>query len=258
MIEYKNKQNQLSKGFTLIEMAVIIVIISAIVGSLMYGSGLLEKHKLRSIITEFNYYRAATLSFYSQFDQFPGDFNNASSMWPTCDGTPSRCNGNNDGIITLANGSQYQDEAIRAWQHLTLSAIIDGNFSGYHNTASENTPGTNVPIAKYGSVAWYFDHRLPGDANTIYTNTLIIGARSTGSINNSPFLTPSQLSSIDMKIDDGLPITGNVRANSDIAAASYNYGGGTVNASCGVSASNVYNNSATYINGILCIAGFRI
>ena len=81
------------KGFTLIELSIVIVIIGLIVAGVIGGQSLIQQSKLRSIITDVNKYKTAYNTFYLQFSSLPGDMSNASSYWPV---TP---NGNDNNMF---------------------------------------------------------------------------------------------------------------------------------------------------------------
>ena len=243
-----------NRGFTLVEMSIVLVIISMIVAGIVGGSYLLGQYQLKVIISEANYYNTAMNGFNYQYGQLPGDFNAASTVWPTCYTTPSNCNGNNNGMIDGATANQYADENLHAWQHLYLAGFIEQKMSGYHNIAGRNTIGTNVPASKISGAGWVIERFVPQD--TVLYNVLIIG-KGTTSVNNSPFLTPMQSQTIDKKIDDGRPMTGRVRgAWSD--AIGLNYVGYAVNTGCAISATNIYNNLTAYKYTKICTMSFPL
>jgi hypothetical protein len=190
----------------------------------------------------------------------PGDFNKASTIWPTCpnvNGTIANCNGNNDGWISYG-GTQYTDETLRVWQHLGLANMIEGSYTGFYAIVAQNDIGSNVAASKWPGVGWYFDQRFPNNLSpNNYVNGIIIGGFTAGTYNKASFLTPAQAAVIDNKIDDGKPITGIVRGTSSDLASSW-HGGGAAGTQCGVSATNTYNSGAAYIGSIICGLGFAL
>lgn len=240
------------KAFTLLELSISLIIIALITGSIVSGEYLYKQYLLRTVINESNYYKSAINSFKLQYGQLPGDFNGASNIWPTCDATPANCNGNNNGVILISAASQYADEALRAWQHLYLAGFIDQKMSGYHNVASTNTIGTNVPSSKFPGAGWHMQYINTACATFVY---LVIGGYIPTTYNNAPVMTPLQALSIDQKIDDGFPLTGKVTATRTDATVGC-FGGYPVGQTCVTAVAGIYNNVAPYYKQVHCPISF--
>ena len=105
-------------GFTLLELSIVMVIIGLIIGGITVGQDMIRSAELNSVVSNFQKYQTAVNAFKLKYSALPGDMDNASSYWPTCDATPANCDGDNDGLI--------QSEL--AWLHLSLSEIIPGSY----------------------------------------------------------------------------------------------------------------------------------
>ncbi len=66
-------------GFTLIELSIVLVIISLIVGGVIGGKSLIRSSEIQEIVTKLNNYRTAVNTFTLQYDALPGDFSEAQS-----------------------------------------------------------------------------------------------------------------------------------------------------------------------------------
>jgi prepilin-type N-terminal cleavage/methylation domain-containing protein len=218
-------------GFTLVELAIAMIVIGLIVGGVTAGSTIAQQARIRTIINEATTYKSAISTFQTAYGALPGDISNASSYWPSCDGTPTNCNGNNNGWIDLTS-SLTQNEALRAWQQLAASGIIPGSYTGIATVASQADIGTNVPGSKYFNAGYaiaLYNYTSPG-------NVINFGAATTGAPLTTAVLTPKDAYALDLKIDDGLARNGNVWAYGSAGAATcYNT----------VSSVNQYNLSLT-------------
>ena len=125
------------KGFTLIEVSVVLVIMALIVATVIGGRSLSEAAKIQRIITDAREHIMSTNIFKLEFGYFPGDFlhgfdtfaNGSNGICGDNSTNHSGCNG--DG-----NGLYYQPEGILAWTHLQLAEIADYRLPLY------STPGT--------------------------------------------------------------------------------------------------------------------
>jgi prepilin-type N-terminal cleavage/methylation domain-containing protein len=187
------------KGFTLIELSIVIVIIGLIVAGVVGGQQLVHQAKLRAVISDFNKYIAAINTFKLQYDAYPGDISNAKSYWSSCtDVSGNNCNGNGDGVVTWSGDS----EAVRVFQHLSLAQIVPGNYSGDHDSSMGGegiVGGINVPAGPISSSVFAL----------WASNEILFGkSRVTSDANRGkPYdaiLSPQDAYNIDLKMDDGV------------------------------------------------------
>jgi prepilin-type N-terminal cleavage/methylation domain-containing protein len=237
------------RGFTLIEMSVVLMIIGAIVGAIMFGRSLVTVSRLQTVITDMDNYTTATNNFKQTYEALPGDFNNADTIFgPDSNGCPSgmyttgltgahtgtgggttgTCNGNGNGQLIAATAASTPGETFLFWQHLYYAKMINQSVSNQAGPAGsgyyDSLVGKNVPSGSMKgsgfSMIWI---GRPGVTTPAYCttsncfagsygNALIFGNQVTGSPSWGPILTPDQAASIDNKIDDGFPGTGSVRA----------------------------------------------
>lgn len=228
------------RGFTLIELAIVLVIIGLITGGVMQGASMIRAADLRTISGDLEKYVSAANLFRDRYNAVPGDMHNATYLWGakaggTADGedaaclahfdatnTPTRltCNGDGNGHIEDGNTGINFREMWTAWQHLSNAGLIDDMFTGQGrgSTLGESKvpiPGVNAPKGPMGSEAIVFRWWGTGTPTTdkvfpgVYNNTLIMGRNSDA---NDPFLMAPDMAAIDSKIDDGKPGVGVFRS----------------------------------------------
>ncbi|MDA0781096.1 MAG: prepilin-type N-terminal cleavage/methylation domain-containing protein [Rickettsiales bacterium] len=206
--------NPKHKGFTLIELSIVIVIIGLIVAGIVGGQAIVTQAKLRSVISDIDKYKIAINTFQLEYNALPGDLANAESYF----GAASTNNGNGNRRIDNYT-SATNNEQLLLWQHLSLAKIISGTYSGVGDGSPNNaTPVINVPTAFGGKNCFGFRHNTVGigwisPRPPSPSPFLIVGRESSDGVEldkdcvYSGFTTADAFS-IDKKIDDGLSHVG--------------------------------------------------
>jgi prepilin-type N-terminal cleavage/methylation domain-containing protein len=190
------------KGFTLIEIAIVLVVVGLLIGGVLKGQELITAARVRNIAAQLDGIKIAYLGFQDRYRQLPGDFTDAlaASGIPMAGNTPTRgCNASN---ITCQNGridDVNENESILAWHQLTRAGFITGNYDGIGNIPT----ATNTPTNAFSGYLQIIYDPVYLDANP---NPPAIFQVKTGS--NIP---SSVLSELDRKMDDGFPQTGALR-----------------------------------------------
>jgi hypothetical protein len=96
------------------------------------------------------------------------------------------------------------------WQHLSYAGLIGGKYTGQYATSGQNDIGLNVPPSKFASNTGWFLSKYQDAADLTYTN-LALGGFKANNNNSLKILSPAEAYNIDLKTDDGLPLTGLTR-----------------------------------------------
>jgi prepilin-type N-terminal cleavage/methylation domain-containing protein len=191
------------QGFTLIEIAIVLVIIGLLLGGVLKGQELIQSARVRNLISQQDGIKAAYFGFLDRYRSLPGDYLQATANIPGC--VEATCpNGNGNGQIEASN-----NEHIAVWSHLSKAGFITGS---YDFNATESTSTT--PSNPYGSLV-----RL------IYDGLYHDGTSATGTPRHN-FKTgnniPSDiLAEVDRKIDDGRANAGQFRHTTFSNGAEY-------------------------------------
>lgn len=202
------------KGFTLVEVALVIVIIGLIVGGLIAGSSLIGSAESKVIIAEKAKYAESFYAFREKYKALPGDMPDAYEFWGAGCGSNTNalntgCNGNGNGRI----GRYENAENAKLWEHLSLAKLVTNSFDG---TGVDDGSGgvyitfTNAMKSAYPKGVWDINNdpenaMLSPDVVFLRLGSIDPSASNIGLL---PDLTHGMALAIDKKIDDGKANTG--------------------------------------------------
>ncbi|MCB1591708.1 MAG: prepilin-type N-terminal cleavage/methylation domain-containing protein [Alphaproteobacteria bacterium] len=226
METYVHESAQNDKGFTLVELAVVMIIIGLLIGGILKGQEMIANAQLTSTVAQTKSYIAATNTFKDQYDAFPGDMSTAQARLANCTANPCG-NGNGDSRIGANVGAvaTAANEVGFYFSHLLHSELV----SGYTGTATTSF-GELVPTADVGG-GYFIGHSSTGvtgftAAELRPGHYLVLTGQFAAVASGTGMLTPSQAARIDRKMDDGTPASGSViseTANANCRqAAAYN------------------------------------
>lgn len=222
-------------GFTLIELAIVLVIVGLLLAGVLVGQDLINAARIRGVITDIERYNAAATTFQTKYDGLPGDLINTRAFkfgFNTARNDAARNgtanHGDGDGKIkgcSLAWGANALGcETVLFWADLGNAHLI--NFkSGLTSITATNQIGRapfqvvddNIaPKARIqeqlsvmvfnsddGQNKFAIGHFYTDSGGGVY-NTIA------GNWSTAKGLTPMQAEAMDRKMDDGEPLTGSV------------------------------------------------
>jgi prepilin-type N-terminal cleavage/methylation domain-containing protein len=182
-------------GFTLIEIAIMLVIIGLLLGGVLKGQELITGARVRNLISQQDGIKAAFFGFQDRYRALPGDYASASTNI-NCGTTPC-ANGNGNGQIESnaapANGSVTHEETL-VWNHLAASGFLNGSYTFADTAATDATTPKN-PYSSYLDLEYDSSY---GSGTGARKHNLKTGAQVPVEI----------IAEVDRKIDDGLPYNG--------------------------------------------------
>jgi prepilin-type N-terminal cleavage/methylation domain-containing protein len=123
----KSKQT----GFTLVEIAIVLVIIGLLLGGVLKGQELINSAKVKNFATDFRNIPLFIYGYQDKYKRLPGDDNGAVARFGA-----TTTDGNGNGTIAgNFNSTTMTDESIRFWQHVRMAGLAAGStdFSAIAN-----------------------------------------------------------------------------------------------------------------------------
>jgi prepilin-type N-terminal cleavage/methylation domain-containing protein len=225
---HKNEASGKKGGFTLIEIAIVVVIIGLLLGGVLKGQELIRNARAHNIASQGSAVKAAILGFMDRYRALPGDYSKAHVNIPdmicTDDGNgDSRVGGQpdantdtdfqqcpNDSALAanIANNIGRQVEIAQVWKHLARSGFISGQYNGDNAVVDEGnwTCGGDTCLTNVYQNGLFF---LYSDEQAGVTSA------SDSSLNNQLWtgrgIPVEMIAELDRKVDDGEPTTGSFK-----------------------------------------------
>lgn len=185
------------RGFTLVEIAIVLVIIGLLLGGILRGQELIKSARVRSIANQNSGIQAAYFGFLDRYQRKPGDWSQANAVQAIPGVTTG---GDGDGQIA-GGASAPWDEALAVWEHLSRAGFIQGIYTG-GNSAPAADSTDKAPSNYNGGLMFLFETADYADDGTPVSRlNLVLGNQIEVEI----------LRELDLKIDDSFPTTGVVR-----------------------------------------------
>ncbi|WP_022855784.1 prepilin-type N-terminal cleavage/methylation domain-containing protein [Thermodesulfobacterium thermophilum] len=174
------------RGFTLVELAIVLVIIGIILGAIFKGQELIYNAKVKRIQSQLKELTAAFYTYYDKYGYYPGDDPTASNKFT---GAPD---GNGNGWVEGGYCDNNNEESCYLWRHLKYANIISGD-------PTDSNPTSMVPKHVFGG---------PID---MFTGTYTVGEQTrSGLWITLRNLEAQAAAAIDRAMDDGKCTTGSI------------------------------------------------
>lgn len=187
----------IQKGFTLVEIAIVLVIIGLLLGGILKGQEMITQAKIKNVVADFSGISAAYYGYQDRYRAIPGDDPNAGTRWA------SAGSGNGDGVVagtyndptcpvTVAPSTTTPSttpESCLWWDDLRRSGFVAGNGGKQPFNAVAGLLGVQTGNAGGSTALGGFSGLIVCSANL-----------------------PDKIAiAVDTQMDDGMIATGTVR-----------------------------------------------
>ncbi|KXS32725.1 MAG: Uncharacterized protein AWT59_1121 [Candidatus Gallionella acididurans] len=191
-------------GFTLIEMAIVLVIIGLLLGGVLKGQELINSAKVKNLANDFRNIPVFIYGYQDKFKALPGDDKNVLTNLGAACVSPCQA-GNGDGVIGVPSGTDTwqsvtaTDETQQFWIHVRLAGFAPGATSGASDYRPTNASGGVIGIQSGSTTTPPIKDNasLPIRGSYVICSTGILG---------------KFVQQLDTTMDDGNPGTGSMLA----------------------------------------------
>jgi len=200
-IEPARRVSSGARGFTLVEIAIVLVVVGLILGGVFKGQALIDSARVRSLSSEVSGIRSAWYSFQERYRSLPGDFPNATTQIDS-----AALSGNGNGRIDDGQ------ERAGVWQQLALAGFISGDFDGARAGVGSSTDVECGPSSCP-------KNPFNGYYKISYSAQAVDVAEPAHEIYTGNHIPVAILSELDRKLDDGRANGGRFRVHRAYASA---------------------------------------
>ncbi len=217
------------KGFTLVELAIVLVIIGLLIGGILAAQSMIGAAKINAQVAQIQQFDAGVMNFKTKYNFLPGD---APAFGGDGDGViirlldSSNCPGNNNGSVNA-----IQAEIANFWAQTFPDKYISISYATGINYATDTQFFNRFPAPKLGIKGAFIMATAKAtdsggrqycvdiaNLNNYYVMVapanVPSGSTFTTATSGSRSTTPSDTLAMDKKMDDGLADSGSVIAGS--------------------------------------------
>lgn len=197
-----------TRGFTLVEISIVMIIIGLLIGGTFGGMKLVENMQVNKTVQDLKAIESAALTFKDTYGRLPGDMPNTAARLPNCTVAPCATGGNGNRTVGTAqlawSAITTADENFTFWNHLQAADLLSLGVKNVADTTfSEGQPESSLNGG----------YRLSDITNNVgcvqFTKTFLMLTDLPDAVVTSPRgISCSALISMDRKLDDGMPYNG--------------------------------------------------
>ncbi|MBI3373455.1 MAG: prepilin-type N-terminal cleavage/methylation domain-containing protein [Betaproteobacteria bacterium] len=193
------------QGFTLVEIAIVLVIIGLLLGGILKGQEMIAQAKIKNVIGDMSGVSAAMYGYQDRYRALPGDDKGAATRWASITGIAP---GDGDGVVGgLYIPAAAGNETAQFWLHLRSAGFIAGTGTDNPFNAVSGKMGVQTGNGLYVAGTTPVGAVL----NTVAAGAQPAVAGFTSLILCSANLPDKVAISVDAQTDDGNSLTGSVR-----------------------------------------------
>lgn len=199
------------KGFTLVEISIVMIIIGLLIGGVFGGMKLVDNANVQKTVQDIKAIESSTLIFRDTYRALPGDIRTPNNRISNCIANPCADGGDGNrqiGVPLVGGAISNTDENFTFWHHLQAANLISMDYS---NTLSMEF-GEGAPSAPIGG--GYRISSITGGMGfclTQFTGAQIsvVGLPSADWTSaGGPTISCNLIRGVDTKMDDGRPASG--------------------------------------------------
>jgi prepilin-type N-terminal cleavage/methylation domain-containing protein len=186
-------------GFTLVEIAIVLVIIGLLLGGILKGQEMITQARIKNVVNDLNGITAAYFSYQDRYKAIPGDDLGAATRWSGFSMVSGDGNGTLTGLYmdtpTSTAPTAAAGESLLFWWQLRAAGFVPGPTTGQGAWSQPTNAVGGILGAQTGA----------------FTGTSV-GQPLTGNVVCTSNIPDKIAGAVDTQLDDQKSTTGTVRS----------------------------------------------
>lgn len=183
-------KNRSRKGFTLVELSIVLVIIGLIIGGVLTGQQIIQNARVTNALNTIQAYQAQFQTYVQNYGALPGDDSGAATRFSGV--VPSSPIGNGDGTLQgTFDSTSTNDESRLVWMDMRAAGLVKNQVGGNNSTAVQ-------PPNPFNGIYGFQNGAFSG----VFTTTVLC-------LNSVP---TAAAQAIDSRLDDGISNQGSIQS----------------------------------------------
>lgn len=208
------------KGFTLVEIAIVMIIIGLVTGGIFGGTQLVDNARKQTAIQDMKSIESSALTFRMTYGRLPGDLRNANTRLQNCTTLPCARSGDGNGTIGVTDAAYFNftpynanTENFAFWHHLTAADLSPVKMQNTTDIIGGTPkfplgPGRHMRVSDYSGLMLNTCPRSRNNKAMLYVTTP--DNIQAGWLDGYGLKCTTHRD-IDVKMDDGFPFEGKYR-----------------------------------------------
>ena len=201
----KNSEKISSKGFTLVETAIVLLIIGLAIGGILRAQELVASARVRNTIDQIKAMQVAYYGFQDRYNALPGDLTTAQAAQINANTAPA--------LVTPADGWVPIDDSQQFFNNLAQAGFISCSQCMKPQTTVSNPTANFSPTNLFGQPLGFAFPSVVPTTNAVGTYYLSnqTNEGTKAMVTTGGHIDSKALAEVDRKMDDGNPTFGQFR-----------------------------------------------
>lgn len=193
------------RGFSLVEIAIVLAVVSLLIGGVLRGQELIAAARVRNVIDQVRAVQVAYYGFQDRYNALPGDLTTAQALTVSANASAA--------VVSPGDGWVPLDDSQQFFNNIALAGFITCTPCQTKQSTASNPTANFSPTNLYGQpIGFAYPLTVPTtNALGAYYWSTVANEGTKAMVTTGGSIDSKSLAEMDRKIDDGSPATGQFR-----------------------------------------------